>query len=509
MKIKKIKPGILLIMILFLALILRLTFFTGLNWSDDLVYVDYAHRVTKGDFFIGPDLLALRRMMFYPIAFFFWIFGVNNFSVVMYSLICSLGEIIMVYYLGKKFFDIKIGVLAAFFLSVFPLNIVYATWPMPDLPLAFFSALSVFLFLDAKTFNEKKFYGIQTKKLTLFFSGLVIGIAYLLRENGLILFLFFVPYIIYETLKKRKIDFDYSFLFFGFLLIFLIEGFYYFLKTGDFLLRYHVVSNFYSNGINTNLMYYPLLMFNLSSNLSFNWGNLFFVPYGLFYYFIFFSVAYILLKREKKTFFVIFWFLIFFIYLEFGSMSFERYIPIHRLDRHLAILEVPGLLILSFTLTNILKNFRKSYRLKKYMKLGFFIFTICFLFFTSIYYVSNISTYLDASTWDMKEIYNFLKNYPQKKIYTDIGTLSHLHFYFKFQNDENLKNLAYAKNSTELKGSFIVLNGSRGAVENSLGIDKIPDFVYKTSDKWELVKMITGPKIDIFGTYDPKIYYAP
>jgi len=189
-------------------------------------------------------------------------------------------------------------------------------------------------------------------------------------------------------------------------------------------------------------------------------------------------------------------------------MSLKQYVPIHKLDRHLTVLETPGLLILSFTLTNILKNFKKSSRLKKYMKLGFVIFAIFFLFITSIFYVSNTHAYLDASTWDMREIYNFLKNYPQKKIYTDIGTLSHLRFYFKFQNDENLKNLAYVGNSTELKGSFIVLYGSRGAVENTLGGDRIPDFIYESLDKWELVKVISGPKIDIFSTYDPKIYYA-
>ena len=509
--IKKIKSYKLLILILIFALILRIIFFTGLNWSDDPEYVSDAYRVTKGDFFLGAYLPGLRKMMIYPIALFFWLFGVSNLSATSYTLICSLSEIILIYYFGKTFFDVKTGILAAFFLSIFPLDIVYASWPMPDVPLAFFSALSIFLFLKSKSFDGKKFYKIEVKKLILFFSGITVGVAYLIKESGLIPLLFIIPYILYETFKKRKIDFDYSFLFIGFLLIFLIEGLFYYYKTGDFLLRYHVVSDFYRvgrAGMNTNLMYYPLLMFNLSNNFSFILENLYFVPYGLFYYFIFFSILYSLLKKVRKIFFIVFWFLIFFIYLEFGSMSFKQYIPIHKLDRHLIVLQTPGLLILSFSLIDILKNFRKSSRLKKFTKLGFVIFTICFLFFTSIYYASNIHAYLDASTWDMKEIYNFLKDYPNKKIYTDIGTISHLRFYFHFQNDENLKNLAYVKNSTEMKESFVVVYGSRGAVENTLSVDNIPDFVYKSLNEWKLVKVISGPKIDIFGTYDPKIYYV-
>ena len=49
------------------------------------------------------------------------------------------------FYFGKLLFNEKIGLIASFLLSFFPLDIVYATKLNSDLPSSFFMALGVYL----------------------------------------------------------------------------------------------------------------------------------------------------------------------------------------------------------------------------------------------------------------------------------------------------------------------------------------------------------------------------
>jgi hypothetical protein len=484
-------------------------FFVGLNWSDDIPYTSDAHRVLNGNFYLGKYLPGLRIMMIYPTAFFYSLFGINNFSIALYPLLASLGSIIIIFYLGKTIFNEKIGLLAAFLLAIFPLNIIYGTWLMPDVPIAFFCGLAVLLFIKALKIEKKRFIQLDKRKLLLFASGVSIGISYLHKVTGAIILLVLIPYMIYTIIKKRRIDLDYLFLFVGLGLVLFLEGVFYYLCNGDFFTRFNTVSTFYASGLVSDLMLYPAAMFNLNYNWSFNWDNPYVVHYGLFYYFFILSFIYIIIKRSKKALIPMLWFLFLFLYLEFGSMQITSYVPIHKLPRHLTVLTIPGLLCLSYFLIDFFLKGKKSFSDKKILlntKRIIVVSVVGFLFATSIFYTYQKSEYLDASTWDMKEIYEYTRDYPDRDIYCDIGTLCHLRFYYKYENDEHIKNLAYVENEYELKDSFIVLNGTRGVIENSLGPDSLPSFVNKPPSNWELVKVISGPKIDIWGIYDPEIY---
>lgn len=504
-KMKNIKPEIWLLIIVLFGLCLRLAFFVGLAWSDDPGYVSDAYRVMNGEFFLGKYLPALRVGIIYPIALCFKIFGINNFSAALYPLLCSLGMIIVTYYLGKILLNERVGLLSAFFVSIFPIDIQCGTWPMPDEPLAFLSSLSILLFLLSEKDNDK-----FKKRLLYFFSGVTIGLSYLTNISGLIPFLFLVPFVLYKFLKNKKIDFNYSFLFVGFLMIFLLEGTFYYKNAGDFLLQYHVVSGFYgpnTPGINRDFWFYPNRMFNLSlpHSFSFNLSNKYFVPYGLFYYFVLIAILYIIILKKRKYYIPLFWLLFYFLYHQFGTMSLTQYLPVHKLERHLTVLTVPAVLCLSCFLIDFYEM-NKSKWFPLQLRKVFVVTTTVFLLITSIYYSYNMYEYTYASTWDMKEIYNFLKNYPNKKIYCDIGTLSHLRFYYGFKNDFYIRDLASVENTDQLKGSFVILDGSRGVIENSW---TLPSFLDQESNKWYLKNVISGPKVDIWARYDPKIYYVP
>jgi hypothetical protein len=237
-------------------------------------------------------------------------------------------------------------------------------------------------------------------------------------------------------------------------------------------------------------------MFNFLYNGHFWWDNVYNCHFGFFYYFVILAFVYILIRRDGRGLFPILWFFVLFAYLQFGSMSLTQYILIHRLDRHLTVVTIPALLGLAYALI----TFSRSGAVQKTLA-GL---ACIFLLFTSLFYAFHTNQYLKASTWDIKSMDNLFKQHPEKGVFADVGVISHLNFYNDFENMERFKDLALVTNESQLKGSFVVLNGTRGAIETGSGITT-PNFTLRN---WRLVAVISGPNIDVWGRYDPKIYYV-
>lgn len=513
-----------LLLILIFALVLRLKFFVGLNFADDPGYSFDAYRITQGEIGVPGYLPGLRSGMIYPIAFFFKFFGVSNASATMYPLLCSLGSIVLIYLIGKFMFDEKTGLIAALLLSFYPLNVINATWIMPDVPIAFFISMGAFLFLLGDSVGElviklrvnikrgrrvRQNFHLRARGALFFFSGISVGIAYLTRASGLIILLFIVPYMLYRTLRTRKIEKSYVLFFAGMLMIFLLESTFYMLKSGEpenFFIRYNVVTGFYHKGtagINSDLKYFPNVMFNLGSGGNFRWDNRYFVQYGLFYYFIVLALIYVLMKWERRAFPLVFWLLALFIYSEFGSMSLKEFVPIHKLHRHLTVLTIPALTILAYLLSVNLGGDRHILR-----RVSSFLIVI-FLLSTSVFYIHHEHMYLKTISHDTREIYEFLKNQPEKPIYVDPGIGGHLNFYFKFQRNHLLRCFPCEKNCDKIRDSYVILKGTRGQALDPYYESNVGKCLNKPLNNWEYLTTIRGPEIDIFGFFDPEIYYAP
>jgi len=186
-----------LFLIILLAIFLRYFFFIGLNLNDDLTYLNSAHAITQNNFKFSTWIFSVRLMMNYPIAFFFVLLGVSDFSASLYILLCSIGSVILAYLIGELLFDKKIGLLAAFFMAIFPLEIAYATTIVPDVPVAFYMALSVYFFLR----GEK-----EGKPLWYLLSGIAIGLAWLVKGLALLILPFYFVYFIFEKIGILRIE---------------------------------------------------------------------------------------------------------------------------------------------------------------------------------------------------------------------------------------------------------------------------------------------------------------
>ena len=183
-------PKFLLLIIVLFGLALRLIFFAGMGASDSLAYSKAANEIDKG---IDPNstlTLTTRMGLIYAIALSYNLFGINDFSSVLFVLLTSIGNMILISYFGKLLFNKKVGLIAAFLLSFFPLDVVYSTKLVSDIPSAFFMSLGVYFFLYSEIKPKLKY------NIGYCFSGLFIGIGYLIRESVLLIGLFFLIYVL-------------------------------------------------------------------------------------------------------------------------------------------------------------------------------------------------------------------------------------------------------------------------------------------------------------------------
>lgn len=431
----KNKNLFLMILILIFALALRLIFFTGIDSSDSLGYTKAAFNAANGaplseDVGVG----TLRLGIVYPTALLYSIFGVNEISSNILVLLISLCFIVLIYKLGKLLFSDKAGLLSAFLLSFFPFDVINSTRLNTDITSAFFVSLAIYYFLK----SEKIYY--KSSNMLYFFSGLSMGLAYLIKELSLLTALFFAVYFV----CNKKIKSNYFFIALGFVLIFCLELFYFLNLTGNPFYRYSFVESSYADAM--------IAYNNIVGRSSFPIG-LFHYPYliftdklmGLFYPFIFIAIVYAVVKRKKETYNLLFWFLPILAYIIFGSLSITRYIPVPANSRFLSLITIPGILIMAFFLS------QKAPLIKKILMPSI----IALLFITSIMYV-----YISEDRFsleDERSAYSYLKLHPKMQVYTDERTLAIFDYISGYKNDKNVKSFHYY-DSLKTDSSYIVIN---------------------------------------------------
>ena len=128
-----------------LALLLRLIIFQGFLGGDDATYIQDARLLAQGHFIPGSNQWDVRIGIVAPTALALRLFGLHEWSTVLYPLCLSLLSLPLIYFLGKAFCCRQVGLLAALLLACFPQDIFYATSVYPDVPGAFWGALAVLL----------------------------------------------------------------------------------------------------------------------------------------------------------------------------------------------------------------------------------------------------------------------------------------------------------------------------------------------------------------------------
>lgn len=168
-----------------LAIALRVCFCTGFLGSDDTHYVKQAIAIANGEWIVSDYVGDLRYGVNLPMAFFVKIIGASQFSAGAWSFICSIGEIALVFYFGRREWGLREATFAALAIALVPRHILQAGMFMADPPLAFFISLSFVAFFIAE----------QSRSILAYVAaGLVCGSVFWIKEMVVIYAGVFVLY---------------------------------------------------------------------------------------------------------------------------------------------------------------------------------------------------------------------------------------------------------------------------------------------------------------------------
>ncbi|MBI2658436.1 glycosyltransferase family 39 protein [Candidatus Woesearchaeota archaeon] len=494
--------------ILVFALFLRLFFPTGLLGSADVSHDKYAYQIVSGTYSpTEADVHYSTRITYiYPVAFFYRIFGVSEFSSYLFSLITSLLGILLVYWLGSFLLGREVGLIAAFLLSFYPLDVINSTAMLPDIPHSFFMGIAVLAFLVGRRASA------GWRKSALYVSsGISAGIAYYMKTSGLLVFIFMAAFGLYELffLKRkmpfiRRIEWGYMLILAGFMVVFFAAMLHNYSVSGNPFLTESQFEHEYSTAMKNLYDYSGARLFE---RLFFHFPYLVLTNFQFGFFFIFILMAsgyYVFFKRTEGTTTVLLWLYGMFLYINFGPTTFNlgNYIPLAAgSPRYLAVLSFPAVLILASFLSE------KDKIIKKYLAP----FAVIFLLLTSLGFI-----YLNpdrGSRSNAKEALDFLSKQGKSGIvvYVDGASYPSYAFLSGYKSTENIKiyldgNYPYKGSSSinfsEVKNAYIIIDWQ---VLNSIPKNygwSFPEEIIKQQKGWKLLKEIKNTKGNAY------IYYV-
>ncbi|MQY78512.1 MAG: hypothetical protein GH151_04845 [Bacteroidetes bacterium] len=337
-----------LILIFVINALIKWRFFNGLVMADDFTYGLYSYSLLRIPlpWNMDMDFRALRFTLLLPVAVLFRFLPPIEFVAVLYPLLLSFGTLLLVFLIGRKLYGPIAGIFAALILTTFPADMRYGTMLLPDIIVSFFVCLAVWAFLNAESEAGGK------TELWYLLSGFSVFLAFNARENSYYFLMFFLPFIFNKTRWKKGL----YMVGLGFAIPVLILYLFYYFKSGDFLYNLHLAQKYRDTLIQSG--YIP-------DNVILRIGYIYFMFQSLFQEFTgiggfiseIFGLTFILgvpclmytsikslKKRNWKLLIIPWWFLIGYLILEFGSISFVQYQMMKKLPRFLLII-TPALAI--------------------------------------------------------------------------------------------------------------------------------------------------------------------
>ncbi|MFH1924784.1 MAG: glycosyltransferase family 39 protein, partial [Planctomycetota bacterium] len=344
----KWRVALLLVGIIALGMALRIACFAGYQGYDDRHYIVHAKLFSERG---QPDVEHVtawlgRTGVWLPMALAIRVFGPNAFALTLYSLLCGLASLVLVYKLGRLVFDEKTALLGTFFLAFFPLEVIYSTHPYADGPFGLFMVLTLYFFLLGERRGAKWCY---------LASGVAAGIAWLSKEPAV--FLIF-PFAIL-LLRTRTLKREYLLVLLGGALVVLGESAFWSTLVGDPMYRWTTIVSEYADTANapakqqaptwqillhlhqggergTISLLEPLVMF--ATNQEF----------GLFYYFLWPLLGYLIYQRRRRASELMIWTIGLALVVSYFPVGFP--FPMVRIARYFTCLSIPAMLLLAYGL---------------------------------------------------------------------------------------------------------------------------------------------------------------
>ena len=339
---------ILLIIFIIFGYFLRKAFFIGMAMGDDYDYTQLAVMITEGRFNplkMGYNFYPWRFPMIYPLALCFKIFGsTGETAAAFWPLLSSLLGAAVLYLIGLKLFDSKIGLIAALIHLLYPTDVFYSTCVLTETPFNLFILTSVLFFVYGEL-TEK----LWKKHIFFFLSGFFLMWLLYGRPYGVFVLFAYAAFMV----LRYRINFHYLMIPAGFLISFIGFELYLYNTLGVIFENLRIMKimvdplvytvdnlsqhlDFYRNTMFNNRLHHPhFYIFLMSIVLLFLWNNNRNMKKGEI---LTLETA---ARKRHHGIFIIFWLGSILLYIEFGVMDFERMIWFHKLDRYLTIVSAP------------------------------------------------------------------------------------------------------------------------------------------------------------------------
>ncbi len=164
--------------------------------ADEQTYSQWAFHMFKTGDYVTPwafgDLLlwiGKPPLFMWLVSLAYQIFGVTNFAARFWSAVFGTLSLVLVFYLGKKLYNLHVGFISAFVLGTFTTFYVFARHSMLDISIVFFILTSIYFLLSSeKAENTNKYISL---------GGLFFGLAMMIKQVvafliPLIIFVYFV-----------------------------------------------------------------------------------------------------------------------------------------------------------------------------------------------------------------------------------------------------------------------------------------------------------------------------
>ena len=332
-----------LILVALIALTLRVWLFVGSGQEDDPGFTGYAWDLAfRGDL-KGISDQALRRMVFLPVAFFYYVYGsMNVVTTHIAPILEGVLTVVLVFLIADRLFGRATAVLSGLFLAFCPLHIAMSTRTMPGLPESFWGTMAFALFILGDC--DGLLPGKRRSALTI---GVVCAFCYLSRETGIVVLaaiLLATGLQVVLDSGRRRLRFRQGiWIVAGFALIFALETAWNYSYSGDLLFRYHTVHRFQNIEIPDVgpdwKQYYINTLLRLGKHPDEVWDP---AP-GLQGWWILLSAPlYTLFQFRRHSRAVAIWFWAYFLFLTFASTGFDAYHPIRRFPRYVMLFLPPA-----------------------------------------------------------------------------------------------------------------------------------------------------------------------
>lgn len=475
------KSTIILVGILIFALSLRLYFYVGEGFTDDVESISNAYRASLGHpfsltFLQGTSNSGIRMMTILPIALCFKLFGFKIASASGYFLFCSLSSIFLTYLIASHFFGKTIGMLAALFYAVFPLAVFYASQMSGDVAASFYLLLGLYVLI-----RKRPYWG-----------GIVWGIGLAAKENGIFYIPVLLAYLFAQPQKgaaentQSRLEIMRDALL-GFSVIFSLELLVFYLVTGNPFHRWQI--GFWAGAhvlTNTDLGFYPKYIVQL------------FPPYlGLFGFFVALLPVFIWIAyqnsdsaEKKKLSFFLLWFILICGYLEFGIMS-TQFRPIEKMDRYWTILILPLVIFTAYGTSKLRKEFR-----------------LAFVLLLSLHSLWAVKFWVNMTRPRLApylEECRILKTLPRKIVYTDIEGVGRL--FPLLEGKWEIRNFEYIYNEAYYSDCYLVLPAKSKLYRNS---KQFPFYLNHPPSSWKQIAVIHPPNLPQLRPEElSSLYYIP